>query len=131
MPFPVKDTPISLLLYNVGRWDFDGSDLGSALFNAYTSVENIIEVAGDGEVPASALPFEVVKEGAYVLIANDDVGAEGWKLRWGDVKDVLWGLREYLIGGRHLGNMVGAMVYREPGHRLAGYARVLGQKIAR
>lgn len=72
----------------------DRSAVRKSIFDSYTFVSNLIDIAGDGDLPPSADPFEAVTLGVYIQIA-DGLGTR--KLRWSDVKDVLWGLRQYMV----------------------------------
>ena len=70
------------------------------LFDAYTHATNIIDIAGDGIIPASAEPYQAVTPGAYIRVTAEKAGVE--KLKWSDLRDSLWGLREYMVVQEHL-----------------------------
>ena len=57
-------------------------------------------MAGDGVIPASAMPYQAVTPGAYIRVTAEKAGVE--KLKWSDLKDALWGLREYMVVQGHL-----------------------------
>ena len=70
------------------------------LFDAYTHAVNVIDIAGDGIIPASVDPYQAVTQGAYIRINAEKAGIE--RLKWSDLKDSLWGLREYMVVQGHL-----------------------------
>ena len=73
----------------------DETALRNTLFDAYTFVSNLIDIASDGDLPASADPYEVETEGVYIRIDSDRIGLT--RMKWSNVKDVLWSLREYMV----------------------------------
>ena len=92
------------------------------LFDAYTHISNIIDIAGDGIIPASAEPFQEVTEGAYIRVSSEKAGIE--KLKWSHLKDSLWGLREFMVVQGHL-NAITFEIFRiDDGVFYLGYGRV-------
>ena len=73
----------------------DKTALRNAIYNAWTTVSNIIDISGDGDLPASSNPYEVVTDRAYIRL--DEVLQAHRKLRWSDVKEILWGLRTFMV----------------------------------
>ena len=69
------------------------------LFDAYTHAVDVIDIAGDGVIPPSVDPYQAVTPGAYVRVTAEKAGIE--KLRWSDLRDSLWGLREYMVVQDH------------------------------
>ncbi|CAF9933993.1 MAG: hypothetical protein ALECFALPRED_005813 [Alectoria fallacina] len=72
--------------------------LRNAIYDAYTFVSNLIDIAGDGYLPPSADPFEAESEGAYLIMTENKTGPG---LKWSSVRDVLLGLREYMVVQGH------------------------------
>ena len=100
VPFPVENTKITLFIYNDSRQSLGKGPVRKLLFDAYTHAANIIDIAGDGIIPAAAIPYQVVTPGAYIRVTSEKAGVE--KLKWSDFKDALWGLREYMVVQGHL-----------------------------
>ena len=97
--FPVDNTNILLHLYNESMYPLDKAAVRRILFHSYTIVENIIDVAGDGAIPQSAKPFQEITAEAYVEV---DIDNEIYsRMKWSELKDTLWGLREYTVVQGH------------------------------
>ena len=92
-PFHIENT---LLIHDSPLIPIDKTALRNLLFNAYTFVSNLIDVAGDGFLPPPSDPYEVMTRDAYIKIANAKESAHG-KLKWSNVRDVLLSLREYMV----------------------------------
>ena len=105
-------SPLTLLL----------SDLRGLLDAAYTEVESIIDVAGDGDVPASALPYQTLKQGASLEIVRDTIMTT--PIKWSNVKDTLVGLRQWMILMGHRRELGFSIVLGESEY--LSYGRVLG-----
>lgn len=99
IPFPVDNTKIELFIYNNSKQSLERLPVRNVLFDAYTHVSNIIDIAGDGVIPPPAEPYLAVTPGAYVRVTTEKAGVE--KMKWSDLKDVLWGLREYMVVQDH------------------------------
>lgn len=84
---------------------------------------NIIDVSHDGEVPSSQLPYKFAKPGAFIKVANDNVGPAGPQLTWSNVRDILLGLREYMVVLGHRVEL--GCIIKSAEDELLGYARVL------
>ena len=95
VPFPVENTKITLFIYNNSRQSLGKAPVRKLLFDAYTHATNVIDIAGDGVIPASAVPYQAVTPGAYIRVTAEKSGVE--KLKWSDLKDAIWGLREYMV----------------------------------
>ena len=97
--FPVHGTKIELLIYNDSKQSLERGAVRNLLFDAYTNAVDVIDIAGDGIIPASADPYQAVTQGAYIRVSAEKAGVE--KLRWSDLKDSFWGLREYMVVQGH------------------------------
>ena len=100
VPFPVDDTKITLFIYNNSKQSLGRGPVRKLLFDAYTHAVDVIDIAGDGVIPASAEPYQAVTPGAYIRVTTEKAGGE--KLKWSDLRDSLWGLREYMVVQGHL-----------------------------
>ena len=80
-------------------YSLDKAAVRRILFHSYTIVENIIDVAGDGVIPQSANPFQEITSGAYFEVEVDNEIYS--KMKWSELKDTLWGLREYTVVQGH------------------------------
>ena len=76
----------------------DTTAVRTLLFEAYTDVTNLIDIAGDGDVPRRANPYYKKTTGAYVLICR---GSGSEHLKWSDVRAILWGLKEFMVVQKH------------------------------
>ena len=70
------------------------------LFDAYTHAVDVIDIAGDGVIPPSIDPYQAVTPGAYIRVIAERAGVD--RLRWSDLRDSIWGLREYMVVQDHL-----------------------------
>ncbi|KAM0798267.1 hypothetical protein BDR22DRAFT_891572 [Usnea florida] len=93
--FPIEGTTLSLSMFVDRAASIDKTALRNAIYNAWTTVSNIIDISGDGDLPASSNPYEVVTDGAYIGL-DESVKAHR-KLKWSDVKEILWGLRTFMV----------------------------------
>ena len=98
--FPIENSTLTLIIYGQEQLVLDRGPVRQLLSNAYTFVSNVVDIAGDGYLPRSADPFEDGIAGAYLVIAN--IGPDFHRLKWSHVKDVLWGLREFMVVQGHL-----------------------------
>lgn len=122
VPFPVQNSTITLFIYDNPEIRIDKTALRNILFDAYTFVSNLIDVAGDGYLPASSDPYEVAKEGAFIrIISARKTGPGG--LKWSSVRDVLLGLREYMVVQERLFR-VSFVISQEQGAETLGFGRV-------
>ena len=120
--FPIEGTTLSLAI-SVNRGASIGKTaLRNAIYDAWTNACNVIEELGDGDLPDSQNPYKVVKDHAYIRL-DGDVQAHR-KLRWSDVKEILWGLRTFMVVQGNSFRM--AFVIIEEGQDyVLGYGRVL------
>ncbi|KAL9069636.1 MAG: hypothetical protein Q9161_005435 [Pseudevernia consocians] len=126
VPFPVQNSTITLFIHDNPEVRIAKLALRNMLFDAYTFVSNLIDIAGDGYLPASADPYEVATEGAFIrIISARKTGPGG--LRWSSVRDVLLGLREYMVVQGRL-FQVSFVISQEQGAENLGFGRVLGGK---
>ena len=65
----------------------DKTALRSAIYNAYTFVSSVIDISGDGDLPASSDPYKVSTDGAFIRLDSDVQGHKN--LKWSDVKEIL------------------------------------------
>lgn len=93
VPFHIENSTVTLLICDGVNVRIDETALRDTLFSAYILVSNLIDIAGEGELPASSDPYELVTVGVYITMSSDRLK----KLRWSNVKDVLWSLREYMV----------------------------------
>ena len=100
MPFPVENTKIMLFIYNNSKQSLDKTAVRKVLFDTYTHASNVIDIAGDGVIPSAAVPYQAVTAGAYIRVTTEKSGVE--KLRWSDLRDTVWGLREYMVVQGHM-----------------------------
>ena len=91
---------MELLIYNDSKQRLERGAVRKLLFDAYMYVTDVIDIAGDGVIPASAEPYQAVTAGAYIRVHAEKAGVE--KLKWSHLKDSLWGLREYMVVQGHL-----------------------------
>ena len=96
--------------------------LRNALYDAWTTVSNVIDISGDGDLPASSNPYKVSKYRAYIRL-DGDVQAHR-KLKWSDVKEILWGLRTFMVVQGNSFRMAFSIMEEGQEHVL-GYGRVL------
>lgn len=101
MRFPIENSTIILLLSEVaaGQW-LDSTAVRRVLFDSYMDVTNIIDIAGDGDIPESIGHYKRKRAGAYLSIITEGPGSA--VLKWSELKDTLWGLREYMVVQGHL-----------------------------
>lgn len=93
--FPHRENPIDLGLLRTMIW------------NAYTQVSLIIEHGGDGKLPPGQDPYTFITydsakdDGAYVVIRSPTCGPTlGYKLTWGNIKQLLIGILDFMVQGR-------------------------------
>lgn len=73
------------------------------IWDALTLVSNIVDVAGDGELPSSEDPFTSYMQdehGGAVALEIESLRIGARKMRWSDVKNALVGLYDYMVRGR-------------------------------
>ena len=92
--FPIEGTTLTLVIH-LYRLPLDKTALREAIYNAYTFVSNVIDISGDGDLPVSSDPYEVSTRGAFIRL-DSDIQAHK-KLKWSDVKEILWGLRKFMV----------------------------------
>ena len=73
-------------------------------------------MAGDGDVPLSALPYEVVRGGIFLQINRDIVPSGTKRLRWSTIRDVLIGLREFMVLQGHPFEVRCEIIWEAVGH---------------
>ena len=66
------------------------------IIHEHMTISDLIDIAGDGEIPYYLEPFLIRSTGCTLMINSGLV-----QLKWSDLKDVLWGLREYMIVQGH------------------------------
>ncbi|CAD6586537.1 MAG: hypothetical protein ASARMPREDX12_002380 [Alectoria sarmentosa] len=98
VPFPIENSTITLRIFAMRSATLDKTALRNVIYDAYTFVSNLIDIVGDGHLPTSADPFEAGSEGAYLVMTGNRAGP---RLKWSSVRDVLWGLREYMVVQDH------------------------------
>ena len=121
----MENSTITLLICDDPSLRINKTALRNILFDAYTFVSNLIDIAGDGDLPASSDPYEVEAEGAYIRMISDRRGLK--KLKWSNVKDVLWSLREYMVIQGH--TFQTAFVIKDAqGASTLGFGRLLAKE---
>ena len=100
----------------------DRTALRRAIYHAWETASSIIELIGDGDLPASQMPYKVVNNHAYLRLDGDPQAHR--KLRWSDVKEILWGLRKFMILRGNSFRMAFVIIEEGQDHVL-GYGRVL------
>ena len=120
--FAIEGTTLSLAMSVNRAVSIDKTALRTAIYYAYEAASNLIDGVGDGDLPASQMPYKVVNFHAYIRL-DGDVQAHR-KLRWSDVKDILWGLRKFMILQGNSFRMA-FMIIEEGQERVLGYGRVL------
>ena len=101
MHFPVENTTITLIIRELpeGQW-LEKTAARKVLFDSYMDVTNIIDVAGDGDIPGAVSPYRRRTPGAYLYVDTEGPDLAG--LKWSEFKDALWGLKEYMVVQGHL-----------------------------
>ena len=93
--FPIEGSTLTLLMTVDRKVRLDNTALRNVFYNAYTFVSNVIDVSGDGDLPASCDPYKELVDGAFIRLDSDARGRN--KLKWSDVKEILWGLRDFMV----------------------------------
>ena len=124
-PFYIENSTVALLIYDYPIVHIDETALRNTIFDAYTFVTNLIDIAGDGDLPASSDPYEVETEAVYIKINSNTIGHK--KLRWSNVKDVLWSLREYMVIEEH-SFQIASVIMDAQGTVNLGFGCVLASK---
>lgn len=94
--------------------------------DAYTSVSNLIEIAGDGDIPIKAQSYKAATAGADLSVDARMTGPI--RLKWIDLRGTLWGLRQFMVVRRHSFEVVFAITRDEDGVRShLGFGRVYRQ----
>lgn len=119
--FPIEGTTLTLVIH-MHKMRLDKTALRNAIYNAYTFVSNVIDISGDGDLPVSSDPYEVSTRGAFIRL-DSDVQAHK-KLKWSDVKEVLWGLRKFMVVQGNSFRLVFVIV-QEGQTQALGWGRVL------
>lgn len=101
MRFPVENSTITLLITEVaaGQW-LESTAVRKVLFDSYMDVTNIIDVAGDGDIPGAVSPYRRKIADASLSVDTEGPGFAG--LKWSELKVTLWGLKEYMVVQGHL-----------------------------
>ena len=121
--FPIENTVLTLILYDDSRQSLEITAVRKLFFDAYTSVSNLIEIAGDGDIPIKAQPYKAATAGADLSVDARMTGPI--RLKWSDLRGTLWGLREFMVVRRHLFEVVFAITRDEDGVRShLGFGRV-------
>ena len=120
--FPIEGTTLSLAMSVNRAVSIERTALRPAIYYAYETVSNLIDIVGDGDLPTSSMPYKVVKYHAYIRL-DADVQAHR-KLRWSDVKEILWGLRTFMIVQGNSFRMA-FLIIEEGQEHVLGYGRVL------
>lgn len=124
-PFHIENSTVTLLICEDPNLRMDETALRNTLFDAYTFVTNLIDIAGDGNLPASSDPYEVETEGVYIKISSDRIDPK--RLRWSNVKDTLWSLREYMVIEGH-SFQTAFVIMDAQGTDTLGFGRLLKSK---
>ena len=120
--FPIEGTTLSLAISVNRAVSIDKPSLRNAIYYAWTTASNIIDELGDSDLPPSQNPYKVVNYHAYIRL-DGDVQAHR-KLRWSDVKEILWGLRTFMVVQGNSFRMAFVIIEEGQEHVL-GYGRVL------
>ena len=120
--FPIQGTTLSLAMTVNRAVHIDRTPLRNAIYDAWTTASNVIDTLGDGDLPPSQNPYKVVRNGAYIRL-DGDVRAHR-KLRWSDVKEILWGLRTFMVVQGNSFRMA-FLIIEEGQENVLGYGRVL------
>jgi len=105
--FHVPNTDISIIFYPHRDFPMDLSLLRRVIWDSLTEVSLIIEHGGDGNLPPGEDPYRFTKyvgtmqNGAFIVMRSptSEPGL-GRKLTWGNVKNVLLRIRDFIIKGK-------------------------------
>ena len=96
--FPIDDSPLELLIVPLSTAPLSRNAVRDILFHNYLFFANLIDSHGDDVLPPQWDPFKAYVVGAYVDLYSR---FRDRPLRYSNVRDVLWGLKEYTVAQGH------------------------------